>query len=77
MIPTMPAQRALLAVAALSVLVLCGCAAVPTIPDPHTVQTDGEIQPIHKGIDEANRVIWTDVLVQRFRQEQPLRSVVT
>ena len=36
-----------------------------------------EIQPIHKGIDEANGVIWADVLVQRFRQEQSLRSVVT
>jgi cardiolipin synthase A/B len=43
----MPAQRALLAGAALSVLVLCSCAAVPTIPEPHTVQTSGEIQPIH------------------------------
>lgn len=42
----MRAQRALLAAAALTVVALCGCAAVPTIPDPHTLQTSGEIQPI-------------------------------
>ena len=39
-------QRALLAGAALAVLALCGCAAVPTIPEPRTLQTSGEIQPI-------------------------------
>ena len=37
----------------------------------------GEIQLLHKSIDEANGVIWTDVFVQRFWQEQPLRSVAT
>ena len=43
----------------------------------HTSEPCGrEIQPIDKGIDEANRVLRADIIVQRFRQEQSLRSVV-
>src|SRR5579872_750239 len=43
----MPAKRALLAGAVCSLLALYGCATVPTIPEPRTLQTSGEIQPIH------------------------------
>ncbi len=60
----MSAQRALLAAAALLVLALCGCASVPTIPDPHTLQADGEAGPIrvrsaHGALSqrEANRLL--------------------
>jgi hypothetical protein len=37
----------------------------------------GQIQSINKGFDKANRVLWADILVQRFCQEQGLGSVVT
>ena len=35
-----------------------------------------KIKPINKSLDEPNRVLRADIVVQRFRQEQSLRSVL-
>jgi hypothetical protein len=32
-------------------------------------------QPVNKGVNEADRVFWPDVIIQRFWQEQRLGSV--
>lgn len=68
----MRTQRTLLAGAVLSMLALGGCAAVPTIPDPGTLQTSGEIQPIrvrsaHGPLSQRE----ADRLLQRLEARAP------
>ena len=36
-----------------------------------------KVKPIDEGVDEAHRIICTDIVIKQFRQEQCLRSVVT
>src|SRR3954463_1296500 len=36
-----------------------------------------EIQPVDKGLDEPHRVVSSDVIVNRLRQQEQLRTVVT
>ena len=35
-----------------------------------------EIKPINERVDEANRVLRPDIVIQRFRQKQSLRAVL-